>query len=106
MVRTATVIVLSLAVLGAGPAAAQPSHDHGAAFLWAMAERGLACGRLRPWQAAALRAQALQAQGRMDRSARAPLPVETAACEDETLVVWTEAAQRGLRAEYLAHYLV
>lgn len=105
--------VCTLALSGA--AAAQdnrPSQYRSLVFLGAIADRGLACGLLRPWQAAALNVQAADVMHRWTPEQRTQLQSDAAAqgeamaCDDESMNVWIGGAQRGFEGEMLAHFIV
>ncbi|GJL95623.1 MAG: hypothetical protein DHS20C05_20280 [Hyphococcus sp.] len=77
-----------------------------------MAARGLDCALLKPWEAAAIRAQALEPAHRWDTEERAGAIAEVKnkssemACDDGTMTTWINAARRGFDSEFLPPYLV
>jgi hypothetical protein len=89
-----------------------PPQFSGIVLVEAMAMRGLECGLLRPWQAAALSAQTVDAARDWSAAQREQLSVETAAraqetqCDDEGMNAWIEAAQRGFESEMLSNFIV
>jgi hypothetical protein len=89
-----------------------PGQYRSLVFLDVVATRGLECGLLRPWQAAALEAQVGDAvrgwseAHRTQRSADADAQARTTACDDEAMTVWIDGGRRGMESEMLSHYIV
>lgn len=110
----AVILALSLAVSGGLVAQAQEVSPRvrTAAFIEVAAARGLDCGLLRPWQAAALRALNLRDMGGWTPERRAELLAEVrrraseTACDDAALNEWIEGSRPGFDREMLPPYLV
>ncbi|MGD2131778.1 MAG: hypothetical protein PVI23_03235 [Maricaulaceae bacterium] len=104
----------ALAALSASPAQGQEplSQVRTAAFLEVVAIRGMECGLMRPWQAAALRALNRQDMARWDNQRREQLIPEITRqlaetdCDNQTVQVWIEGSSRGFDSEMLPPYLV
>lgn len=93
-------------------AAPVPGPVKSAAFVEAVATRGLECGLLHPWQASALRALVLKDMERWPEERRALLEEESArvlsqrSCDDEAVRGWIDASSRGFESEMLPPYLI
>jgi hypothetical protein len=107
------ILLVSLAL--APPAAAQnsglPGQQQSAVLVELMADRGLDCGLLRPWQAASLRIQTREAMARFDEAGRAAVAAEIDArrpktgCDDPLLNAWIAGAEPNFEREYLPELL-
>lgn len=108
------IAALSLVISGVFAAAAQEVSPRvrTAAFIEVAAARGLDCGLMRPWQAAALRALNLRDMEGWTPERRAEVVAEVqrrvaeTACDDEALNVWIEGSRPGFDREMLPPYLV
>jgi hypothetical protein len=106
--------VAACALLCASPVWGQQlsSRVRSAAMLEVIAERGVDCGLMRPWQAAALRALNRQDMASWEDEARAQAVSETdrqlgeTDCDDGTMRLWIEGSSRGFDSEMLPPYLV
>ena len=105
-------VVLYTALITVAVAQPVPSSVRSAAFLEAIATRGLECGLLKPWQASALRALNLSDMERWPETRRASLGDEIKRslaerdCEDKGVAAWIEGASRGFDSEMLPPYLI
>ena len=108
-VLSLTLVLAACARAGADPV---PPKVRSAAFVEMVAERGVACGLLRPWQGLSLRALALTDRENWPGERVEKLRDETArlaqktGCDAEILTVWIDAAQKGFDHEMLPPYLV
>lgn len=107
--------LLAAASMAPAPARAQGEASpkvRTAAFLEMVATRGRECGRLRSWQAAALRALNLEDMSGWSFAQREAMIAESerqlaeAGCDNEAMTLWIDGARRGFEAEMLAPYLV
>ncbi len=77
-----------------------------------IAQRGLGCGLLVPWQAAVLRAQSLEPLKRFDPEMRGRIAaevgsgVESTPCDAPMVAGWIESTRDGVEAEMLPPYLI
>jgi len=110
----AVILALLLAVSGGLVAQAQEVSPRvrTAAFIEVAAAKGLDCGLLRPWQAAALRALNLRdmegwtAERHVELLGEVKRRLAETACDEETLNAWIEASYPGFDREMLPPYLV
>lgn len=101
---------------GTVPALAQNNGLPGAvrsnAFVQMVAERGLECDLLKPWESAALMGMVADDMSRRPEDMMAQMQTEAArlsaetACDAQALNVWIEGASPGFEREILPPYLV
>jgi hypothetical protein len=111
----ASILVPLLVVVLAVPASAQnqrlPGQQESAVLVELIAERGLDCGLLRPWQAASLRMQTRDLIASFDDVGRAAVAAEidarrpAMACDDPLLTTWIEGAEPNFDREHLPELL-
>lgn len=89
-----------------------PTQRQDLVMVEAIAQRGLDCALLRPWQAEALHMQTRMELGQYDAATRAGIDTEIAtmadgmACDDGLLNAWIEGASPGFEREMLPFFLV
>ncbi|MGF1543775.1 MAG: hypothetical protein ACFB00_04630 [Parvularculaceae bacterium] len=112
MKRTALAGAAALAV-ATGAAAQDASRKvKTAAFLETVATRGVACGHMKDWQAATLRALNIRDMANWPRERReafiaaAEDQIAETACDDEAMTLWIDASRPGFEREMLPPYLV
>lgn len=106
----------ALALTLAAPALAQnnglPTQRQGLVMVETIAQRGLECDLLRPWQAQALRAQSSREMARYDADTQAGIEAEIAtmaeemACDTPFLNAWIDGASAGFEREMLPFFLI
>lgn len=112
MRRFVIILLSSLAFTFAAHGQGVSTKVRTAAFLEVITIRGVECGLMRPWQAAALRALNRQDMMRWDNESRAQIVPEVerklaeSDCDDEAMRVWIEGSARGFDSEMLPPYLV
>jgi hypothetical protein len=115
--RAAIGCLLLAAVVAATPASATaqnnglPNRQPSLILVELIADRGLHCSLLRPWQAASLRMQARDQLATFDEAGRAAIAAEIDArrpkmlCDDALLKTWIEAAGPNFDREHLPELL-
>lgn len=115
IVLSGVVVCAALAQnLGMAPAQAQglPSQSQSVVLLGLIAERGLSCGLLKPWEAAAIVAQTQEITRRWEPEQRVDIVAETKTklaeteCDSPSITVWLDAAQPNFDSQFLSHYLI
>ena len=114
MLKSLSAALIGLCVFAASATAQDnlPGQYRSLVFVEAIAQRGLSCALLRPWQSAALSVQVADETHRWTDAHRAQLQADAAAqaaamaCDNETLNVWINGAGRGFESEMLAHFIV
>jgi len=109
-----TVLVVPLVVFSSVSAQNNglPSQNQSAAFLSVLAEKGLECEHLKPWQSLAIRAQLNEEISQRGRDNLVDVRTESQrlasefTCETPAMTVWIEAASKGFETEMLPPYLV
>ncbi len=110
-----SILLPLLVVVLAVPALAEnrrlPGQQESAVVVELMADRGLHCGLLRPWQAASLRMQTRDLIARFDDAGRAAVAAEiearrpAMACDDPLLTTWIKGSLPGFDREHLPELL-
>lgn len=104
-----------MALCVGGGAVAQeglPSAVRSNAFVQMVAERGLECGLLKPWESAALAGMVRDDMSRRSEELQAQMEAEAArlsaetSCDANALNVWIEGSSPGFEREILPPYLV
>jgi hypothetical protein len=108
-------LIVVFTLLFAAPLASQnnglPTQRQSAVLMELIADRGLHCGLLRPWQAASLRMQTREMTARFGEAGRAAIAAEIEArrpdmgCDDRLLTTWITGAGPNLEREYLPELL-
>tara|TARA_R110002073_G_scaffold19336_24_gene70800 strand:- start:1680 stop:2372 length:693 start_codon:yes stop_codon:yes gene_type:complete len=110
--------LLTLAATAAltAPALAQnnglPTQRQGVVLVEVIAQRGVECDLLRPWQGEALRAQSSRDMARYDDAEQAEIRAEIATmagemtCDTPFLNAWIDGASAGFEREMLPFFLV
>ncbi len=112
MARPVLIALASLLCASAASAQQPSSQVRTAAMLEVFATRGVECGLLRPWQAAALRSANQQDMANWQDERRKTLAPELdrqlaeTTCDNQTMRAWIEGASRGFDSEMLPPYLV
>lgn len=112
MKKSAISIIVIFAFMTVAKAQDVSPRVKSAAFLEVIAERGVDCGLMKPWQAASLRALNLRDMNGWSFERRQAFQEETARrlkdtdCTNEAMNVWIEGASRGFESEMLAPYLI
>lgn len=107
--------IVLFALVAVTPLVAQnnglPSRQQSAVLVELIADRGLDCGLLRPWQAASLRMQTRDEIASFDEAGRAAIAKELDArrplmgCDDGLLTTWIESAGPNMEREALPELL-
>jgi hypothetical protein len=108
-------LIVLFALFFVAPLASQnsglPTGQQSAVLVELIADRGLHCGLLRPWQAASLRMQTRDLIARFDEARRAAIAKEIDArrpnmgCDDPLLTTWIEGTTPAFEREYLPELL-
>lgn len=112
MVRFLGLAIVYLSIAAATFAQQASNRVRTAAFLEVVAQRGLACDLLQPWQAAALRALNLQDMRGWSEQQTGQVIAEVdrqlaeTECDNAAMTTWIEGSSRGFDSEMLPPYLV